>query len=81
MTRAAKLSIHKDCLLCDKLAIITKRMYLFPIGYLQPWKITDKLLLIKESDNEGQTFENIVPNKEIKYIYILQHNDIINQIG
>ena len=39
-------------LLCDKFAIKTKQMYLYTIGYLNPWEITDKNFLIKKIDDE-----------------------------
>ena len=34
-----------------------------PIGYLNPWEITDKIFIIKKNDDGGQTFETIASRK------------------
>ena len=33
------------------------------IGYLSPWEITNKIFIIKNTDNEDQTFETIDSKK------------------
>ena len=49
-------------LLWDEFAITTKGIYLYTIGRLNPWEITDKIFMIKKTDDEGQIFETIVSN-------------------
>ena len=56
-------SLCRNRLLCEQLAIMTKRICLHPIEYLNPGELTDKIFLIKNTDDDGQTFETIVSNK------------------
>ena len=48
--------------------IITKRIYLHPLGYLNPREITDRIFLTEKTDDEGQTFET--SPYQINYLYI-----------
>ena len=34
------------------LPIYNKKIYLYPIGYLKPWEITNKIFPIKMTDDE-----------------------------
>ena len=40
------------------------------IENLNPWEIKDDIFLIKKTDDESQTFEIIVSNKLILYLFI-----------
>ena len=46
---------EKYSMLDCKLAITTNWIYIPPIGYLNPREITNKIFLIKETYDEGQT--------------------------
>ena len=43
--------------------IYNKPIYLYPIGYLNPWEITDKIFIIKKIDDQGPTLETMDSNK------------------
>ena len=60
MRWVAELMIHKDKsyrLWNDQLIITTKRISLYSIWYVNPWEKTDRIFLIKNTDDENKTFE------------------------
>ena len=49
-------SIYLVTVYCGQLTITTKQIYhYYLIGYLNPWEITDWTILIKKTEDEGQT--------------------------
>ena len=58
-----RLDVDKFSLLCEQLAITTKRIHIHSIRYLSSSEITDKIFINKNNDDEGQTSETQVSNK------------------
>ena len=53
---------------------------LYLLELLTPWEITDIILLMKMTDDEGQTFDtSILPNKSIKHIMKINTSSFIKQ--
>ena len=49
-----RLDVDKFALLCEQLAITTKRIHIHSIRYLSSSEITDKIFIIKTNDDEDQ---------------------------